>query len=136
MKVSVKGSRDWGWGLTQGFLAKAAKTSDKKTNYQGAIDLWLATHGLRTVLCLVQFGGTQLYEMPRMYLATPKEIAMVLRAAKSGRGEAVLNEDWTLTKGPFAGTTEKLPTEWKFTGQRIESLLIDPEVGLSVGKKD
>jgi hypothetical protein len=64
-------------------------------------------------------------------LASPAEIAEALRAAKGGRGEAGLNEDWTLTRGPYAGTIEKLPLEWHFTAERIEKLLMNPEVGLS-----
>src|ERR1700690_1396973 len=47
LKVSVKGSKDGSWGLTQSFLAHA--------DYHGAIDKWLERHGLRTVFCLVQF---------------------------------------------------------------------------------
>src|SRR5213082_2521677 len=49
LKVSVKGSQDGSWGLTQSFLEKAS------ADYHGAIELWLKRHGLQTVLCLVQF---------------------------------------------------------------------------------
>src|SRR5580692_7804668 len=41
LKVSVKGSQDGSWGLTQSYL--------KKANYHGAIDTWLKRHGSRTV---------------------------------------------------------------------------------------
>jgi hypothetical protein len=56
MKVSVKGSQDFGWGLTQSYLAKATKLSGKKADYHGAIDLWLKRHSSRTAFCFVQFG--------------------------------------------------------------------------------
>lgn len=47
LKVSVKGSKDGSWGLTQSHL--------KEANYHGAIKLWLLRHKPRTVLCFVQF---------------------------------------------------------------------------------
>jgi hypothetical protein len=47
MKVSVKGSKDGSWGLTQSFLADA--------DYHGAADKWLARHKSKTVMCFVQF---------------------------------------------------------------------------------
>lgn len=37
LKVSVKGSQDGGWGLTQGYK--------KGCDYHEAIDKWLAAHG-------------------------------------------------------------------------------------------
>src|SRR5215472_9928830 len=67
LKVSVKGSKDGGWGLTQSLISNA--------NYHGAADTWLAKHSNKTVFCLVQFKGVPTSELPRMYLATPKEIA-------------------------------------------------------------
>lgn len=75
LKASVKGSQDWGWGLTQSYLAQATKRSGRKADDQGAIDFWLARHNKKTVFCLVQFGGVDLSQMPRVYLATPREIA-------------------------------------------------------------
>jgi hypothetical protein len=47
--------------------------------------------------------------MPRIYLASTIEVGQQLREAKAGRGEAMLNDDWTIKKGPFTGTTEKFP---------------------------
>src|SRR5687768_10543929 len=49
LKVSVKGSQDGGWGLTQSYI--------KNADYQGAIEKWLLRHGARTILCFVQFRG-------------------------------------------------------------------------------
>jgi hypothetical protein len=53
-------------------------------------DKWLAKHGRKTVFCLVQFKGANDHELPRMYLATPMEIAERLKqwaSKKSGSGE-------------------------------------------------
>ena len=131
MKVSVKGSQDWGWGLTQSYLPKATKISGKKADYHGAIDLWLKRHGSRTVFCFVQFGGVRLDALPRMYLATPAQVAKRLRETSNGRGDSVLHEELTWTsRSKAAGTTEKLPSEWVFSRERIEQLLKDPGAGI------
>jgi hypothetical protein len=50
LKVSVKGSADGGWGLTQSQLGKL-----KNANYHGAADAWFARHKPGTAICLVQF---------------------------------------------------------------------------------
>ena len=49
LKVSVKGSQDGGWGLTQGYK--------KGCDYHEAIDKWLAAHGKKTIFCLVHGRG-------------------------------------------------------------------------------
>lgn len=118
MKVSVKGSQDGGWGLTQSYLDKGA------ANYHEAIDRWLARHNLRTVLCLAQFLGVATTEMPRMYLATPIEIAHHLKLCAKGRGETILNEEqvWT-NKSQAAGTIDRIPAGWRFSATRVEQLL-------------
>jgi Holliday junction resolvase-like predicted endonuclease len=118
LKVSVKGSQDGGWGLTQSYLEK--KTAD----YHGAIDRWLARHGQPTIFCLVQFYGVELDEMPRVYLASPKEIAQRLRETAKGRGDSVLYEDYSWgPRAHGAGTTEKLPDSWVFSIARVEELI-------------
>jgi hypothetical protein len=131
MKVSVKGSQDWGWGLTQSYLPKATKLSGKKADYHGAITLWLERHSSRTVFCFVQFGGVALNQMPRIYLATPSEVAQRLRETANGRGDSVLHEEWTWTsRSKAAGITEKIPSNWAFSRERIEELLKSPGAGI------
>jgi hypothetical protein len=107
-----------GWGLTQSYLKKSS------ADYHGAIELWLKRHGLQTILCLVQFEGVSITEMPRMYLARPSEIAQRLRETANGRGDAILYEKhaWG-TRAFAAGTTEQLPVHWAFTAIRVEHLL-------------
>ena len=89
LKISVKGSQDGGWGLTQGYI--------KNGDYHKAIDMWLADHGKKTVFCLIQFINTEENEMQRIYLARPSEIADELNKAKAVAGETVLREhhEWT-----------------------------------------
>jgi hypothetical protein len=133
MKVSVKGSQDWGWGLTQSFLTQATKISGNKGDYHGAVELWLAKHNKRTVFCLVQFGGAKLTEMPRLYLASPREIADRLRATSKGRGDSVLHErqEWT-KRAHGAGTVDEIPSSWRFSEERISQLMANVDTGLVV----
>jgi len=112
MKVSAKGSRDGGWGLTQSYLRNA--------RYKQAADIWLERHGNKTVLCFVQFKDTAADELPRMYLATPKEVADWLRRAAGGRGDTILYEEhhWS-PRARAAGVCDAIPDKWKFSAQRI-----------------
>ena len=66
LKISVKGSQDGGWGLTQGFK--------KNCDYHQAVERWLNAHHKKTVFCLLQFKNTEIDELPRVYFATPEEI--------------------------------------------------------------
>ena len=118
LKISVKGSKDGAWGLTQSYLAKDA------ANYQEAIEGWLARYTRKTVFCFVQFKDTEINEMPRLYLATPQEVAAWLKSAISGRGSTVLYEKkaWT-SRAHGAGTTDEIPASWCFTEARIEQLV-------------
>jgi hypothetical protein len=116
LKVSVKGSQDGSWGLCQSHLREA--------NYHAAIDTWMARHKPRTVLCLVQFKGAQVNEMPRVYLATPQEIGKRLHETAKGRGDTILYEQRTWTaKAHGAGTTEEVPVAWRFSPERVAALL-------------
>jgi hypothetical protein len=119
LKVSVKGSADGGWGLSQTQLSKL-----RNANYHGAAELWLERHKPLTALCLVQFRGVADDDMPRIYLAWPKEIADRLKAASGGRGDTLLWENYT--RGPRAagaGTIERIPENWKMTRSRVHELV-------------
>ena len=60
LKVSVKGSKDGGWGLTQSFI--------KNADYHGAVDKWLSRYSNKTVFCLVQFKDTSIETLPKCIL--------------------------------------------------------------------
>ncbi len=113
LKISVKGSQDGSWGLAQGFK--------KDHTYHEAVNLWLKKHHQKTIFCLVQFKKTDLNDMPRVYLATPKEIAEKMKAAAKGRGDTILYENHTWTKrAAGAGTVEKIPQDWIFSPKRVQ----------------
>jgi hypothetical protein len=116
MKISVKGSQDGSWGLTQSFLRAA--------DYHAAIETWRKRHRPKTIFALVQFKGVELTEMPRVYLATPDEIALRLRQTAKGRGDSILYEKHTWgPRAAGAGTTEEIPTGWRYSAKRIEEML-------------
>lgn len=116
LKISVKGSKDTGWGLTQSYL--------KNADYHGAVDIWFAKHSNKTVFCLVQFRNISLDALPRMYLATPQEIAKWLKAAAAGRGDTILYEEhkWS-SRAQAAGTIDRIPDYWKFTKERLDDIV-------------
>jgi len=115
LKVSVKGSKDGAWGLTQSYLSNA--------DYHGATDAWLAKHSRKTLFCLVQFKDVSPVDLPRMYLATPVEIAAHLKASSAGHGGTILHEhhEWT-ARARAAGTVDAIPAHWLFTLARLEQL--------------
>jgi Holliday junction resolvase-like predicted endonuclease len=90
LKVSVKGSVEGCWGLSQTQLTKLGSA-----NYHGAADNWLLRHKARTAICLVQFRGVSDDALPRIYLAWPCEISDRLKSAAGGRGDTILYENYT-----------------------------------------
>lgn len=115
LKISVKGSQDGGWGLTQSYK--------KDCDYHEAINRWLSAHHRKTIFSLLQFKNTKIDELPRVYFATPEEIAEELHKSAGGRGETVLRECHVW--GPRAvgrGTTDAVPEEWKFSKERLAEL--------------
>ena len=119
LKVSVKGSQDGSWGLTQGYLTKG------KANYHQAADKWLAKHSKKTIFCLVQFKNVELLETPRVYLATPNEIASQLKQTSKNKGDTILFEEkiWTKRAHGF-GTVDKLPKNWLISQERIKEIFL------------
>jgi hypothetical protein len=86
--ISVKGSQDGGWGLTQSYLEKA--------NYHAAIDTWSKRHKAELIFCFVQFQHKQHTEMPEVFLARATEVAADLRSSGGGLGDTVLwmKKEW------------------------------------------
>ena len=115
LKVSVKGSQEGGWGLTQSYL--------RDGNYHRAADTWFDRHAKDTIMCFVQFKDVALSDMPRVYLARPTEVVQWLKAAAKGRGDTVLREhhEWT-TRAQAAGTVDRIPGSWLFTRERTHAL--------------
>ena len=114
-KVSVKGSQDGAWGLTQSY--KRGRT------YQQAAAVWLAKHDPRTIFCLAQFQRVPPGDAPRVYLATPADIAHILTTTRNGHGDTILHEQHTYRTGAGAGTTNAIPSAWRLSAARLAKLI-------------
>ena len=123
LKVAVKASEDGCWCLVHSYMKPPGNLSGKRSDAHRAIDLWLDIHGARTIYCLVQFEDVALNQLPRIYLATPLEIARKMREAVERLGDPILHEqcEWTV---PDADCTqiESLPSSWLFSHERIHEL--------------
>lgn len=117
IKISVKGSQDGGWGLTQSFK--------KDRTYSEAIDHWVNKHKGRTIVSLVQFEDADFEkgEMPRVYLATPNEIGEHMKLSRGSQGVTSLKENYEYKSGIAKGHTDVIPDNWKFSKIRIEELI-------------
>lgn len=113
--VSVKGSQDGGWGLTQSYLQNA--------DYHGAIDEWLRKHGDNIIFCFVQFENKKVEDMPDVYVAKSGEVADHLKGSRRGLGGTILHIEKTWKTGKRAGCTDRIPPHWRFSKQRIDDLL-------------
>jgi hypothetical protein len=119
LKVSVKGSQDGGWGLSQSRLSNA--------DYHAAAEAWFSRHNALTAMCFVQFKGVADSELPRVYLAWPREVAERLKQASGGRGDTILWENYVRgPKAAGAGIRELLPESWRMTRGRVADMLGPP----------
>jgi hypothetical protein len=112
--ISVKGSQDGGWGLTQSYLQNA--------DYHGAIDHWLKRHGDGLIYCFVQFKNKGITELPDVFLATSNEVAAQLKRTGGGLGDTVLWVNKVWKSGKRAGVTDRIPDRWRFSKERVEEL--------------
>lgn len=124
LKVSVKGSDDGSWALTEPYLKRVTDLYGRRANLIGAIDQWRDHQGSRAVCCLVQFQDVSIYELPRIYLASPYEVVQKLKETVDRLGNSTLYEkyEWT-SAGGVSAMTEELPAAWAFSASRIEELL-------------
>ena len=114
LKISVKGSSDGGWGL----LA----SHKKGKSWHQAIDSWLSAQPDGAVMCFVQFKNVAFNELPRIYLARTHEVAILLKTGRGNEGSTMLLEDYHYKKGIAKGIVDQIPSLWKATGERVESV--------------
>lgn len=124
LKIGVRASDNGRWRLAESYLLRAAHANAKRPDIHHAIRMWLDIHGERTVYCLVQFEGVSLSQLPRIYLATPGDLARRMRETAERTGEPLLYEqyDWTSAETGFTAI-ETLPSSWLFSEERIQELL-------------
>lgn len=114
MKVSVKGSQDGGWGLTQSYK--------EGRSYHEAIDYWKQKHSDDIVFAFVQFQNIPLGEMPLVYLATIAEVAAALKLLRKNEGDTRIQVKHTWKSGVAKGVTDVMNPDWKFSLKRIEQI--------------
>ena len=115
LKISVKGSQDGGWGLTQNFK--------KGRTYQQAAEEWAKKQSKNIIYCFVQFDKVKLGECPRVYIASIKEVVDFLKKARNGAGDTVLRENHIYSSGVAKGHSDIIPAKWKFSEIRIKELI-------------
>jgi hypothetical protein len=113
--ISVKGSQDGGWGLTQSYLQNA--------DYHGAIDTWRDRHDAALLFCFVQFKDKKLVDMPDVFLARCGEVAEHMKKSGRGLGDTVLWVRKAWKTGRRAGHVDLVPEEWRFSVRRVDELL-------------
>ena len=124
LKVSVKASDNGEWALPSGFIRRVAETNGMRIDNLSAIDMWRSGYGSRTVCCLVQFEGAAIHELPRVYLASPDEIAAAMRETAQRIGRCTLLEMYEWTADAGAHTIEMIPEKWHFSRDRVQELLL------------
>jgi hypothetical protein len=134
LKVSVKGSDDGQWALVQSYMKRAAGSTHGKKDFHEAIDQWLDHLGSRAICCLIQFHGVALHQLPRIYLASPHEIAETLRVTVNRLGCSILHESYEWASATEGTLLERLPSNWAFSEQRIQELLTR-EVARAISQK-
>lgn len=118
LRVSVKGSVDGSWGLTHSHL--------NGRDFHAAAEAWLSRQPHATVVCFVRFQHLGLSDHARIYLARPGEVAALLKSTAGGGGRASLHEQHTWRPGTrAAGTTDRLPTQWRFSSHRLVELSVN-----------
>lgn len=124
VKMSVKASDNGCWDLVHPFLRGVHGSKSRRADQQKAIDMWLDGQASRAMCCLVQFDGIPLEQLPRIYLASPWDIAKRMLDSLERLDEASLLESYEWTS-PFDGVVrmETLPNAWRFSPDRIQELL-------------
>lgn len=124
LKVCVRASDNGRWSLVHPYLKNPLESRGSRAECQKAVDQWLDSQASRLVVCLVQFEGVSFYEMPRIYIASPFEIARRMLDTVDRLEDSALYEayDWV---SPFDAVhrSESLPRNWRFSPERIEQLL-------------
>ena len=118
LTVSVKGSKDGSWGLSQKYLRSNSESISSPPDYKKAADLWYEHHREVDLFLFVQFRGVDLDALPSFYVASPMEVRDRLKIAVNGRGDTILHENHTYMRGFAVGMT------WSDPHLFVEGLLI------------
>jgi hypothetical protein len=125
VKMSVKASDNGRWDLVAPFLRGVQGPKPRRAEFQSAIELWYGSQSSRAMCCLVQFEDVPLDQLPRIYLASPIDIARRMQDSLERLDDASLFETYEWTS-PFDSVhrVETLPNAWRFSVERIQELLV------------
>jgi len=115
LKVSVKGSQDFGWGFVQGYK--------KGRSYHEAIEAWARDQSPHVVYCFVQFGDVALASLPQVYLATVAEVVRHMKSTRNGHGTTILYEHHEYKSGLGSGSVDTIPASWRLSQRRVNDLM-------------
>ncbi len=113
--ISVKGSQDGGWGLTQSFKKPGV-------SYAEAAKAWAAKHDPRIIMCFVQFKDVAIDACPEVYLAPIGDVAKQMVKARNGLGDTTIQTFHTWATGQCAGWTDAIPSSWSFSAKRLDQM--------------
>ena len=66
--------------------------------------------------------------MPRVYAASPEEMAERMKASAGGRSDTILYEEHVWGPGAAGlGTTDRLPEEWTLSSGRLQAMFENHE---------
>jgi hypothetical protein len=114
LPISVKGSQDGGWMLAVKYMKRGVTCSE-------AIDSWCSKQRDDIVYIFVQFLNVPIGNAPRVYIATPTQIAAQLKKQRSGNGHGALQEDYQKLH-PRSHYDDRVPEEWKFSVELIDNV--------------
>lgn len=126
LKLAVHGSRNGLWDLVDSYLETRPRSLPTPEDYKHAIGLWLEHQSARITCCLVQFDSAELREMPRIYMASPQEVADRLYELVDQLGGPSLCEAYEITDSYGARRLESLPAKWQVSEARIAELMRAP----------
>jgi hypothetical protein len=112
LHISVKGSTNGAWFLT---------TQEKGGSEAIALDLWSKKHAA-FIFAFVQFQGVALGQMPRIYVATGREVHQHLKIGWFGRVSLTLIEKYSPNRGKNKGKMQQGPDGWLLTNDRLEEI--------------
>jgi hypothetical protein len=100
---------------------QSVRYKKKDMSYHDAINAWRASQRDDVIFLFVQFINVSIGNAPRAYIATPNEVAAHLKMQCHGRGYGALQEDYQRDH-PGSKYDRKIPKEWAFTRERIDSI--------------
>lgn len=119
MKIAVHASFNGFWDLADPYMSGSPGNRATAEDYHRAIDQWLGCHSSQVKCCLVEFEAIVLHQLPRLYLATAKEVAEALHE----KIDQLACEELGRLGLDVVHRTQALPAAWRFSQERIAQLM-------------